>query len=199
MFITAIIGIIFFLVLILLAVRFGLTKQKAEEERESQAVIHTSGIYSIMRKSPREDIGTVKPSRAEISQYLSEQNVDIDKNSLSQADKEALIHQWNTSLENALNEVEEGDKKGLEFYYYYFENNDRVCEKYVTKGCFVTRQDLFKHPELIPPFHLGCRCMLKCHHGMEKIKDTTQIGMRPFLNTKGIPPLPDWKNILKIE
>lgn len=198
MFIMAIIGIIFFLVLILIAIRFGISKQKSESERESLPVIHTSGIYSIVRKSPREDVEAVKPTKKEISQYLTDKNVDIHEIKLSDSDKNALISLWNTTLENSINEIEEGDKKGLEFYYYDFKEDDEVCKKFLSKGSFITRQEIYKHPELIPPFHLGCRCILKCHHGIEKLKDTTAIGMRPFLRDGNVPPLPEWKHILKI-
>lgn len=195
----AIIGIAFFLVLILIAIRFGIAKQKMDSERENQSVIHTSGIYSIVRKPPREDAEAAKPSKEEISQYLTDQNVDIHEIKLSESDKSALISLWNNTLENSINEIEEGDKKGLEFYYYDFKEDDEVCKKFLSKGSFITRQEIYKHPELIPPFHLGCRCILRCHHGVEKIKDTTAIGMRPFLQNGKVPPLPEWKNILKIE
>lgn len=194
----AIIGIIFFLVLILIAIRFGISKQKSESERENLPVIHTSGIYSIVRKSPREDVEAVKPAKKEISQYLTDKNVDIHEIKLSDSDKNALISLWNTTLENSINEIEEGDKKGLEFYYYDFKEDDEVCKKFLSKGSFITRQEIYKHPELIPPFHLGCRCILKCHHGIEKLKDTTAIGMRPFLRDGNVLPLPEWKHILKI-
>ncbi len=198
MFYMALIGILFFLILILLAVRFGITKQKLEAERESQAVIHTSGIYSILRKSPREDIEQFKPSEQEITQYLSAQTVDIHENKLSDDDKQALIAAWETNLESAIHEIEEGDKQGLEFYYYDLHGDDDVCKEFLGKGYFITRQDIFKHPELIPPFHLGCGCTLKCHHGSDKLRDTTEFGMRPFLEKDVLPPLPDWKRILKI-
>jgi hypothetical protein len=101
-------------------------------------------------------------------------------------------------LENAINEIEEGDKKGLEFYYYDLQEDDEICAEFLGKGYFITRQDIYKHPELIPPFHIGCRCILKCHHGSENLRETTEFGMRPFLRNGELPPLPDWKRILKI-
>ncbi len=198
MFYMALIGILFFLILILLAVRFGITKQRLEAERESQSVIHTSGIYSIVRKSPREDIEQFKPSEQEITQYLSTQTVDIHGNTLTDDVRQALIALWKQNLESALQEIEEGDKQGLEFYYYDLTEDDEVCDEFLDNGHFVTRQDIFHHPELIPPFHIGCRCTLKCHHGSDKLRDTTEFGMRPFLEKDVLPPLPDWKRILKI-
>jgi hypothetical protein len=192
-------GIIFFLILVLLIVRFGISKQKPADEIENQTVIHTSGIYSIVRKSPRENITQYKPPDEVIIQYLEDQNVDIHDNELSESDKKALISSWKTCLENSILEVEEGDKKGLEFYYYDFLGEDDVCMESIKKGYYITREDIYAHPKLIPPFHLGCRCVLKRNPGIEDIKDTTKFGMQPFLPDGELPSLPDWKRILKIQ
>lgn len=194
----ALVGILFFLIFIIVAIRLGIAKQKQEAEQENQTVIHTSGIYSIVRKSPREDIGKIKPSIEEIHQYLTDQNVDIHGKKLGGADKETLINAWKTNLENTLLLIDNGDKKGHEFYYYDFKEEDDVC-KNINKGNFITRQDIFKHPQLIPPFHLGCRCTLKSHQGTDDLRDTTLLGMNPFISENGaIPPLPEWKKILKL-
>ncbi len=198
MFYMALVGVLFFLVLILIAVRFGITKQKLESETENQTVIHTSGMYSIVRKSPREDIDKIKPTQKEICQYLSDQNVDIHGNELNDSEKDSLLDSWNAALENSIREIEDGDKNGLEFYYYDLQKNDDVCKKFIGKGHFITRQNIFQHPELIPPFHLGCNCSLKCHHGSENLRDTTEFGMRPLIKNNELPSLPDWKHILKI-
>jgi hypothetical protein len=198
MFYMMLIGILFFLIAIMLAIRFGIIRQKLQDEPENQTVIHTSGIYSIVRTSPRETIGTVKPGESEISKYLSEQNVDIYDNKLTQRDRNILLASWNSSLEKSIAEVEEGDAKGLEFYYYDVDERDTVCREFIENGHFITRQDIFKHPQLLPPFHPGCSCKLKCHHGIEDLRDTTEFGMRPFLQNGELPSLPDWKRVLKI-
>ncbi len=191
-------GIIFFLLLVLLLVKFGINKQKPTNEIDNQTVIHTSGIYSIVRKSPRDNILEYKPPEKEIIKYLEYQNVDIQNNKLSEQDKKTLISQWNTNLENSLAEIEEGDKKGLEFYYYDFLEEDSVCQDNIKKGYYITRENIYAHPELIPPFHLGCKCILKNNPGIEDLSDTAKIGMQPLLRDGELPTLPDWKLVLKI-
>jgi hypothetical protein len=192
----ALIGILFFLVLILLAVRFGIVKQRLENEQENNAVIHTSGIYSIVRKSPRDDFAKIKPSDEEISQYLAGQTVDSNGNILTEKIKTELLSRWKQSCERSITEIENGDSNGLEFYHYIFETDDPVCKKFIHKGNFITRQEIFKHPELIPPFHLGCTCSIKCHHETEVIKETSEIGLRPLLQDGALPSLPEWKTIV---
>ncbi len=191
-------GIIFFLLLILFIIRYGVIKQKPEDELENQSIIHTSGIYSIVRKSPRENIDAIKPTSEEISQYLHDQTVDIENNEVTEQDKRILLSFWHKSLDNAINEIEEGDKRGIEFYYYDFLEEDVVCKKFISKGHYITRENIYAHPELIPPFHLGCKCILKHHEGTEVTPDTAKLGLRPFLQDEELlPALPNWKHILK--
>ncbi len=191
-------GIIIFLILVLIAVKFGVAKQKIEDNIENQSVIHTSGIYSIVRKSPRENIENYKPSEKEIIQYLDNQTVDIQKNKLSESIKKNIISLWNINLEKSLIEIETGDKKGLEFYYYDFEGEDKICEKFIKKGDYITREEIYANPQLIPPFHLGCKCILKCQTEIERPGDTAKFGMRPLIRNNRQPSIPDWKDIVKI-
>ena len=193
--ILALTGIGLLLVVMLIAVRIGINKEKIEEDI-LKPVIHASGIYSIIRKSPRESICDYKPSQEEILKYFSNKNVNNINLSLSEADKSTLIKRWNSQMESNISEIEKGDEKGVEFYYYQYLWNDPICGKYIQKGRFVTREEIFQHPNIIPPFHLGCGCKLKQYQGKEKLHDTTEIGMLPLFREGVPPPLPDWKEIL---
>ena len=193
--ILALTGVGLLLVVMLIAVRIGINKEKVEEDG-LKPVIHASGIYSIIRKSPRESISDYKPSQEEILKYFSNKNVNSTDLLLSEADKSKLMKQWNSQMEANIFEIEKGDERGAEFYYYKFLWTDPVCSKYISKGRFVTREELFQHPNIIPPFHLGCGCQLKQYQGKEKLHDTTEIGMLPLFREGAAPPLPDWKEIL---
>ena len=193
--ILALTGVGLLLVVMLIAVRIGINKEKIEQD-SLKPVIHASGIYSIIRKSPRESISDYKPSQEEILKYFSNKNVNTTSLSLSEADKSMLIKRWNSQMESNISEIEKGDEKGVEFYYYKYLWDDPVCGKYISKGRFVTREEIFQHPNIIPPFHLGCGCQLKQYQGKEKLHDTTEIGMLPLFREGASPPLPDWKEIL---
>jgi hypothetical protein len=115
---------------------------------------------------------------------------------LTEIDAIAFMKQWNTQMEFNINEIEEGDEKGIEFYFYEYSWDDPICEKYIAKGRFVTREELYQFPNVIPPFHFGCGCRLRKYEGKEKLRETTEIGMLPLFQN-GVPPLlPDWKEIL---
>ena len=193
--ILALSGIALLLILLLIALRIGSNREKAELEPGSPT-IHTSGIYSIIRKSPRDSICDYKPSQEEIIKYLSDKNVNISNFHRSEADSSALIKNWNNQMELNIAEIEQGDEEGIEFYFYEFLWDDPICHKYIEKGRFVTREELYQFPNLIPPFHLGCGCRLRKYAGKEKMRETTEIGMLPLLRNGTPPALPDWKEIL---
>ena len=193
--ILAIIGIALLLIAMLVA-RIGMKRAKNEEETQSP-MIHGSGIYSIIRRSPRDNIGDFKPSQEEIRKYLNERNVNIG--SISPKQRDLLFSKWNELMEANIREIENGDTEGIEFYYYDFKWDDPVCAKIISKGRFVTREQIFEHPKIIPPFHLGCGCQLCKYQGKDKLRETTEIGMLPLLRNGEMVPLPEWKEIVAIE
>lgn len=196
----AVAGILFFLALIVLGAYF-IARQKSDTEPAAfDQVIHTSGIYSIVRRSPREDLYRIRPEERDLRQYVREQSVDMNGAQLGDADRRRIIAMWSSSMESNLSVIENGDYKGCEFYYYEFSGADAVCASFIEKGHFITREELFKHPELIPPFHAGCTCSLHSHFGGESPRETTMMGMKPlFRETDTLPSLPDWKNLQKPE
>jgi hypothetical protein len=193
--ILALTGVALLLIFLLIAVRIGIKKEKVENELSS-ATIHASGIYSIIRRSPRESISDFKPSQEEIIKYLSDKNVNMSDCDGYVMDSTALIGSWNNQMELNITEIEKGDEKGIEFYFYDYMWEDPLCEKHITKGRFVTREELYQFPNIIPPFHLGCGCRLKRYEGKEKLRETTEIGMLPLFKNGAPPSLPEWKEIL---
>jgi hypothetical protein len=194
--VLALIGITLLLIAMLIAARIGMNKAKNEEET-LPPMIHGSGIYSIIRRSPRDNIGDFKPSQEEIRKYLNDKNVNIK--GLSPAQRNDLVSRWNELMEANISEIENGDKEGREFYYFDFVRDDPVCAKIIHKGRFVTREQIYQHPKIIPPFHIGCGCMLRKYQGKDKLRDTTEIGMLPLLKNGEMVHLPDWKEIVAIE
>ena len=190
-------GLIILLVLVLVAVRIGMSKERTVDEAP-RPVIHASGVYSVVRRNPREPVLQVKPTEGEIRQYLAGKNEDIEGNALSENDKERLVREFFEGLEANIAEVAKGDLEEVEFYYYDFERHDPVCRKFVAKGHFVAREDIYKYSVLVPPFHLGCACVLRAQRVTEKLRNTTLMAMRPLLTDENpVPKLPNWHTILK--
>lgn len=195
----ALISIILLLILILIAIKFGLNRDRIADETEEQPLLHASGIYSIVKKSPRENILGSKPPPEDIQKYIEALNEDIDGIPLSPQDKEKLIQMWEVAIEENIATIEKGDLESIEFYYFDFLPKDcPICLRYFKRGKFVTREEIFRYPVIIPPFHLGCTCKMLPHHGKENLRETTELGMLPFFKRQEPPPLPDWKLTTKI-
>ena len=69
------IGLVIFLLLVLVAIRVSFNNKETSVEIPNP-LLHASGIYSIVRKNPREKIDQHKPSVEEIRKYLECINVD---------------------------------------------------------------------------------------------------------------------------
>ncbi|MDG5814056.1 hypothetical protein QA601_03125 [Chitinispirillales bacterium ANBcel5] len=190
------IGLILVLILVIIAIRVGVEKEEAEETPiDSQ--IHVSGIYSVFRRDPREQLEKIRPSEEEIRKYLSAKNEDIGKLPLSDSDREEIIVAWNSYIDKNVLAIEKGDSQGVEFYYYDFPYECPGCKDFLSRGHYVSREEIYKHPHIIPPFHLGCVCMIIPHSGTENLRETTETGLRPFFDKGQIPQLPEWTCIVK--
>ncbi len=195
--IAVLIGLVILMILVLVAVRSSFTKEVEEPEPESPPIC-VSGIWSVIRNSPKEALMKIRPREEEIRKYLASQNEDIGKLLLRDSDRKFLLEHWNTRMEASVKEIEAGDKEGAEFYYYDFPQDCPGCQPYISKGQFVSREEIYRYPRIIPPFHLGCSCSIKAHHGDENLRETTESGLRPFFTEGTIPPLPEWTTTVLI-
>jgi hypothetical protein len=192
---AVLVGLAILTILVLIALKIGLSKEDAHINPARERIIRVSGAYSIVRESPRAGLAALRPKEDEIRQYLAGINEDINGARLTDSDRAALLKHWNTQMEANLQAIEKGDRDGATFYYYDFPNVCPVCKPFITKGNFVTREEIYNHPEIIPPFHTGCACVLAAHRGMENLRETTISGMVPFFESGAPPRLPDWTSV----
>ena len=201
--VPAIIGLVLLIVLVIIAVRMISMRHSPDEINQESVrgpAIHASGIYSIIRKSPREDLLRIRPPADEIRKYLASLNEDIHGRAISAPEKQRLADTWRQSMEDNIRSVELGDAENVEFYYFDIDV-DRicpVCASFMNRGQFVSRQEIFKNPSVIPPFHLGCTTRIVPYRGKANLKETTALGMAPFFTSNTPPPLPEWKDTVTL-
>ncbi len=183
-------GIIFFVGLIVYVAYLIIQKEAPVERRPT---IHASGIYSVVRRSPRPAVEAAKPSAGELEEYLRSATKDVSGMPLTENDRKKLLGQWQETLESNLGVIETGDRNGLEIYFYSCPVDCRQSRAFRNRSRFVTREEIYQHPELVPPFHLGCPCRL--------VPDTEwkrgggpDAKASPLLDG-GDFRLPDWKTI----
>jgi hypothetical protein len=119
---------------------------------------------------------------------------------LNESDKQKLVAMWHKAMNENIKVVEQGDCEDVSFYYLDFpkDNQCPVCATYIKRGQFVTREEIFSTPSIIPPFHLGCTTKIVPYHGKEDLRDTAIIGMAPLFKGHTPPVLPEWKKTVKI-
>ncbi len=181
-------GIILFVAVIVYLIY---TTIKSESTEMSSPVIHASGIYSVVRRSPRGSIHPAKPKIEDIRDYLDNINKDDCGNVLSASDKEKLIKDWEDRLDRNISIIEDGDKNGLEIYFYKQVSKCKKNESMLGQNKFITREEIYQHPELIPPLHLGCKCELVPDTEFRKgghLNNATS----PLTEESGFFPI-DWK------
>lgn len=194
--IFAIIAIVALAIALVVAFSIGLkSSSKAEKEAEIPAILN-SGIYSVVRRSPKESIHRHKPSAEQIVEHLASQSTDAAGTVLSDELRNRIAGRFDVHLKESIAEIESGDQAGVEFYYYDYAQDDEICAPFVSQGKFVTREELHKFPVIIPPLHLGCKARLCRYHGSENLRKTTELNMLPLFHSDVPPPLPDWKQIL---
>jgi hypothetical protein len=184
------------LIIITLALALGRKEGGDAEAPRDTPIIHMSGIYSVLRESPRGALAALRPNEDAIRKYLNGVSEDMHGATIRSAERAALLKHWKARTEANLREIETGDKNGAAFYYYDFPYLCPACEPFVRKGNFVTREEIYNHPEIIPPFHMGCSCVLTAHQGSDSMmRETVTIGMLPFFEGDAPPPLPEWTTI----
>jgi hypothetical protein len=201
--VPAIISLVLLVVLVVIAIRM-ITRRNVSDETTQESLlgppIHASGIYSIIRKSPREDLLRIRPPEEEIRKYLASRNEDIYRRAISGPDRQRLANRWRQSMDENIKSVEQGDADNVEFYYFDCGEHQScpVCASYLNHGQFVSRQEIFNNPSIIPPFHLGCTTRIMPYRGKENLKKSAAFGMSPFFSNGTPPPLPEWKNTVTL-
>jgi len=191
-------AILVLVVLVLITITIGFSKEDANPDPERGRIIRGSGVYSVVRESPRESVMALWPKEEDWPDLVAD-GEDINGIPLTDNGRAALLKHLRTQIEANLQTIENGDREGVAFYYYDFLDAPcPVCKNFIQKGNFVTREEIYNHPEIIPPLHIGCACVLSAHRGIENLRETTITGMVPFFESKAVPRLPNRMDITSL-
>ena len=112
------------LVLLVLLTGTALYFVLQKKEEKDFPTIHTSGVFSLVRSSPKE---TLKNRILTIEQINELFNSSESKGKNNQsADK--YLELWEEILKNSINTIEQGDMEGLQTYCYNIPEKDfKIC------------------------------------------------------------------------
>jgi len=158
--------------------------QKRDQEGDNTPQIHNSGVYRL-RRSPREGILLHKPDE----KALREQ---ILTTGATESEAIALIESWRNQTEQNLRVIEEADQKEIRTFHYEIPGSQTEALRLFPPTTYVTRDQLTLHAQLIPPFHIGCRAVLKAKNAWEGGDWTPLLPAR-----EGRYEVPDWRILVR--
>lgn len=157
--------------------------QKKDQDEESTPQIHHSGVYRL-RRSPREALLGAKPSEKDLQEHLQSQG-------LQSAEIQTQVQLWRDQIEANLRVIEEADIKEIRTFELEIPAHQTEALKFFPKGTYVTRDQLGAHAQLIPPYHFGCRALLRPRNAWETgdWKPLLPAGDGKYL-------APDWRTLV---
>ena len=158
--------------------------QRRNSEEEASPQIHHSGVYRL-RRSPREALLAAKPSEKEIQDHL--QSLGLDPSEV-----QTVLQLWRDQTELNMRLIEEADIKEIRTFQIEVPPSQAEALAHFPSGTYVTRDQLGTHAMLIPPFHLGCKSVLKPRNAWET------GDWKPLLPSgEGKYSVPDWRTFVR--
>ena len=172
--------------IILAAIGAYVVIHSSNENDEPKRVIDVSGQYAVVVRPARESLAAVKPSEASLRSWLESQNIPAEQ-------REALVAQWNASIEETIHTIDEGDKNGTATYRFELGPKGRNYCKFVSEDNFITREQIRNHAEILPPYVLGCDCRLLPKQPWE---NPSKSGWKAVVPSRGSNyDVPDWRHL----
>ncbi len=161
-------------------------RAKEEDAPKDDPPIYTSGVFSLVRKSPRESHLQRIPSLEAIAEVLISQPS-------ATGSSEQYREEWVRVAELSINNIENGDKEGIQTYGYHVPDKCLATCGSFGGEAYVTRDQIHHHQRLMPPFHLGCGCEIKARASW-----SGGVEWSPILPVKGQYVTPDWRLVVPL-
>ena len=159
---------------------------ESKKEKGEATPIYTSGVFSLIRKSPREAVLARVP---ELESIRAAPAAGPEK---ANGTPERFRDEWLRVAELCINNVERGDKEGIQTYRYAVPEKCRATCGRFGGDAYVTREQLHHEVRLIPPFHLGCGCEITPREA------GGAGGWSPILPVNGRYDTPDWRTVVRL-
>jgi hypothetical protein len=181
------------LLALLAASKMGASRRKGndvEKKDAEPAPIYTSGVFSLIRKSPREAILAKVPDLENVRSVLKTPAARGEANGTPEQYQELWLQVANLCISN----IERGDKDGIQTYRYVVPEKCRATCGRFGGDAYVTREQLHHQVQLIPPFHLGCGCEITPREAWQGGSG----GWSPILPVNGHYDTPDWRIVVRL-
>jgi len=161
---------------------------RKEEEPPAYAPIDRSGSYAVLRHPVREDLERIKPAFAQIEQWIHATHAN-----LPEAERQRLLDQWKADIDHTISIVEEGDREKIATFRVLLSDKDISLCSFLTTDNYLTREQILNHPEILPPYYLGCGCRLALKQPWDNPTKSGWKAVTPMQDGKY--HVPDWRTL----
>jgi hypothetical protein len=164
----------------------------SDRSQDESSPIYASGVYSLIRKSPRKELQEREPPMEQVTAVLASPQAS----SVANGSAQQYLDEWRRVANISISNIEKGDREGIQTYRYQVPSKCQHTCAMFSGDAYVTREQLHNHVQLIPPFHLGC--------GVELVtKEAWSAGAEgaawsPILPVNGKYQTPDWRIVVKL-
>jgi hypothetical protein len=160
------------------------------QSQDDSSPIYASGVYSLIRRSPRKELQEREPPLEEVQPVLSKEQ------GAANGSAQQYLDEWRRQANISINNIEKGDREGIQTYRYQVPAKcQRTCAMF-GGDAYVTREQLHNHVQLIPPFHLGCGVQLVTKEAWSAGNENA--AWTPILPVNGKYLTPDWRIVVKL-
>ncbi len=184
--------------------------------------MYASGVFSLIRKSPRELVLGRMPAPDVVATLIGEERGEaksgntetlpgkpgmpkvgggkaegVSKTEIAASSRVSeYLAEWRRVADLCIHNIELGDREGVQTYRYEVPARCGATCKAFGGDTYVTREQLHKNSDLIPPFHLGCGCIIVAKAAWEGGASSGRWS--PLLPINGAYPLPDWRTVVPL-
>jgi hypothetical protein len=168
-----------------------LKRGSGDRPQDDSSPIYASGVYSLIRRSPRKELQEREPPSEEVQSVLSS-----DQAAAANGSAEQYLDEWRRQANISINNIEKGDREGIQTYRYQVPVKCQKTCMMFGGDAYVTREQLHNHVQLIPPFHLGCGVQLVTKEAWSAGNENA--AWTPILPVNGKYLTPDWRIVVKL-
>jgi hypothetical protein len=159
-----------------------------EQEPPTYAPIDRSGSFAVLRHPAREDLERKKPSAGEVELWIRTTYPQKPADEVM-----ALVEKWKADIEHTISVIEEGDREKVATFLVLLTEKDIPLCQFLTTDNYLTREQIINHPEILPPFYLGCNCKIALKQPWDNPSKSGWKAVTP--GPDGKYHVPDWRTI----
>lgn len=158
-----------------------------DKETEEVSKIAVSGKYAVVLRSAADLLAEKKPRKVEIEEWLNSQGVGEEQ-------KNRYLKDWQNSINQTIKTINDGDANGVTTYRIAIGQKDGNLCQFLHPDHFITRDQINRYAEILPPYCLGSDSAVTPKLPWEKNDGTD--GWKAVLPKDGRYEVPDWRQMV---